>query len=166
MVDGGALPCQADFHSHGGNSPEWDAESSRWNSCTMTQPCPVVVYEAYKADDGETPTFVDSAAVTCVIGALTGDSPAEVHITSENYYLAGYADTDLTIRVLPGRVGWTRLFDSYDLSSSITLTLSDALKSKSYFEGCADLATDEAIYQCLTDWSDGCLNQAPVCPSD
>jgi hypothetical protein len=140
-----------------------------WDCSAVLSACQEAVFfgkEAFvgSADPNMKPYFDDLEVADCVIAALRDQAPARVDFRSENSPITGQVTTTNTIFLLGPGKAVANDYDVADISIHAVSKNRARVKPASYFEGCLALTDDEAKYNCMADWSDGCLEEALSCP--
>ena len=136
-----------------------EAKEKYW-SCSLDSPCNPAVLRAM--DEGGELKWDDPEAAACVINAFKAGEPASLKL-EKNVGGGQYSNkTHLTI-LGPGKAV-ALYFNTQDDAYDVGILRRQIIKDAAYFDECAAATSDEAMYVCLADWSDGCHDEADVCP--
>ena len=132
--------------------------------CTLPAPCPPANLTGNIQGDPLPPvqgTFMDPAAVTCVLTTLRDRPIAQVTFGS----ISNGADyNEETVYIVSPTLGVSNWNWYQDLGSSSGVRNRQILKPPSYFDGCMQLTDPVQIYNCMSSWSDGCSDTPTTCP--
>jgi hypothetical protein len=132
--------------------------------CNLPAPCPEALF--FAGGGAVTPGssyFLDPAAPTCILTKLRDREVAQLSFKAFDAAVEGKYD-EVTIFVLDGEQAAANYVNVY-VGPNTSSKYRQLLKPPSYFDGCLALTDPDAIYTCMSDWSDGCGGGAVYCPS-